>query len=198
MLLVWHVLNLIGFCLPIALSQAISSVESQKGAITIQWSTINTYIHLSILCYSLNSSQIELNYFTECLPYTAHPSRVRHVTTRTPSSFPLLASHERVVFQTFSALFLFFEFLEALPRRPTYPFQKNYCRNLILNVLIFAVCFRGRRNLRFVPILFVSKFRVFTSTHPPARSFLLPRFPPAGSAEPTAQYAHALLAAYSF
>ena len=67
------------------------------------WSTINTYIHLSILCYSLNSSQIELNYFTECLPYTAHPSRVRHVTTRTPSSFPLLASHERVVFQTFSA-----------------------------------------------------------------------------------------------
>ena len=66
-------------------------------------STINTYIHLSILCYSLNSSQIELNYFTECLPYTAHPSRVRHVTTRTPSPFPLLASHERVVFQTFSA-----------------------------------------------------------------------------------------------
>ena len=58
---------------------------------------------LSILCYFLNSSQIELNYFTECLPYTAHPSRVRHVTTRTPSSFPLLASHERVVFQTFSA-----------------------------------------------------------------------------------------------
>ena len=46
------------------------------------------YIHPPIyLCYSLNSSQIELNYFTECLPYTAHPSRVRHVTTRTPSSF---------------------------------------------------------------------------------------------------------------
>ena len=72
-------------------------------AIFMYWSTINTYIHLSILCYSLNSSQIELNYFTECLPYTAHPSRVRHVTTQTPSSFPLLASHERVVFQTFSA-----------------------------------------------------------------------------------------------
>ena len=121
------------------------------ASLVIVWSTINTYIHLSILCYSLNSSQIELNYFTECLPYTAHPV-TRTTRDHSDAIFLPVARFPRAgcVSNILSPNFSFFEFLEALPRRPTYPFQKNYCRNLILNVLIFAVCFRGTEKFAFL------------------------------------------------
>ena len=144
-------------------------------------STINTYIHLSILCYSLNSSQFELtnvNFVTNGLPYTAQPPRVRHVTTRTPSSFPLLASQRAGCIVNILPNFSFYEFLEALPRSRRILFQKHYSRTFVWMFSLSQICYGGRRNLRFIPILFVSKFRVFAAAlSRPLAHFSAPVFP---------------------
>ena len=127
-------------------------------------STINTYIHLSILCYSLNSSQIELNYFTECLPYTAHPSRVRHVTTRTPSSFPLLASHERVVSNILSLISLLRGF-GGSTQKTNVSFSKELLSHSYIECCNFRSLLQGTEKFAFCSDTFRIKVSGFYIKH---------------------------------
>ena len=169
-------------------------------------STINTYIHLSILCYSLNtcSSQIELNYFTECLPYTAHPTIHCPPVTRTTRDhsdaifLPVARFPRAGCVSNILSLISLFRVFGGSTQKTDVSFSKELLSQSYIECFNFRSLLQGTEKFAFCSDTFVSKFRVFISTHPPARSFLLPRFPPAGSAEPTAQYAHALLAAYSF
>ena len=144
-------------------------------------STINTYIHLSILCYSLNSSQFELtnvNFVTNGLPYTAQPPRVRHVTTRTPSSFPLLASQRAGCIVNILSLISRFRVFGGSTQKPTYPFSKELLSYFRLNVFIVADLLRGTEKFAFCSDIFRVEVSGFCRrTLPPARSFLRPRFP---------------------
>ena len=140
-----------------------------KGSLRVsnEWSTINTYIHLSILCYSLNSSQFELtnvNFVTNGLPYTAQPPRVRHVTTRTPSSFPLLASQRAGCIVNILSLISRFRVFGGSTQKPTYPFSKALQSYFRLNVFIVADLLRG-----------TEKFAIYYQyIHPPIYSLLFP------------------------
>ena len=164
-------------------------------------STINTYIHLSILCYSLNSSQFELtnvNFVTNGLPYTAQPPRVRHVTTRTPSSFPLLASQRAGCIVNILSLISRFRVFGGSTQKPTYPFSKALQSYFRLNVFIVADLLRGTEKFAFCSDTFVSKFRVFADAlSRPLAHFSAPVFPGRFGRAYCSFYARSV-AAYSF
>ena len=169
-------------------------------------STINTYIHLSILCYSLNSSQFELTNVNFChkMAYHTLPSRHAYVTWPLGRHLPSLCSlpNERVcIVNILSLISRFSSFLEALPRSRRILFSKalqSYFRLNVFHCRRFA--YGGRRNLRFCfRYFFVSKFWVFCRRTLPPRSliFSAPVFPRQVRPSHCSFYARSL-ATYSF
>ena len=144
------------------------NLEKRRG------SAINTYIHLSILCYSLNSSQIELNYFTECLPYTAHPSRVRHVTTRTPSSFLPVARFPRAgCVSNILSLISLFRVFGGSTQKTDVSFSKELLSQSYIECFNFRSLLQGTEKFAFCSDTFrieVSGFYINT----PARTLISP------------------------